>query len=132
MLIRYLLVIAMIGLVAAPLSAALAHDIAVGPHGGPLEDANPGPSLHFEVVLKSSTISVYLFSEDGTPVAASGVSGSATVLVNKKKEQVTLAPAGANLLTGTGTFGAGPDMRMLVSLVIAGATQRALFSRLNP
>jgi hypothetical protein len=128
MLTRFVLAI----LIAALPALALAHGADPGPHGGEVEDANPGPALHIEVVLKGSAISVYLADEDGKQVPTAGVTGTATVLVNKKKEQVTLAPAGNNLLTGTGSFTPATDLRMLVAVIVSGTKQQALFSRLVP
>jgi hypothetical protein len=111
---------------------ALAHSGDIGVHGGEIEDANPGPTLHFEVVVKGSTVNVYLSDEDGKPVAAAGVAGTVTVLVNKKKEVVKLEPTASDLLSGAGSFTVAPDLRMLVSVTIGGAKQQALFSRLVP
>ena len=118
------------GVVATLPAWGLAHGTDPGPHGGEVEDANPGPNLHMEVVLKGSVINVYLAREDGSQVTTAGLSGAATVLVNKKKEQVTLTPAGGNLLTGTGSFVPATDMRMLVVVTVGGIKQQALFSRL--
>ena len=118
------------GLVTTLPAWAFAHGTEPGPHGGEVEDANPGPNMHMEVVLKGSVINVYLANEDGSQVATAGLSGTATVLVNKKKEQVTLVPAGGNLLTGTGSFVPATDMRMLVVVTVGGIKQQALFSRL--
>lgn len=119
-------------MVAALPGLALAHGTEPGPHGGEVADANPGPDLHLEVVLKGNAISVYLSSEGGKQVSSAGVTGTATVLVDKKKEQVTLAPADGNKLTGTGGFTPGAGLRMLVSLTIGGAKQQALFTRGAP
>ena len=106
---------------------ALAHSDMNGPHGGEVEDANPGP-YHFETAVEGHTLSVFITDADGNPVAAANAPGTAIVLVNKVKEQVTLAPVSANELKGTGSFTAAPDMRVLVSLVIDGQKQQALFS----
>lgn len=108
-------------------AAASAHSNLNGPHGGDVEDANPGPD-HIETAAKGSTLSVFITDQDGNPSPAAGVTGSAVVLVNKVKTPVTLAPVSGNQLQGTGDFTAGPDMRVLVTLTIDGETQRALFS----
>ncbi len=118
------------GLAAMLPAWAIGHGTDPGPHGGEVEDANPGPNMHMEVVLKGSVINVYIANEDGSQVATAGLSGAATVLVNKKKEHVTLVPSGGNRLTGTGTFVAAADMRMLVVVTVGGIKQQALFSRL--
>jgi hypothetical protein len=116
--------------IALPPVLALAHSMDNGPHGGEVEDANPGPTLHFETVVKGTTVSVYLNDEDGKSIDASGVVGTVTVLAAKQKNVIQLAPAGLNMLTGTGDFVPDPDMRALVSLTIQGVKQQALFSRL--
>jgi hypothetical protein len=128
MLIRYLLVALLAGLP----GFAFAHGGLVGPHGGDVEDATPGPSLHFEMVVTGSTVSVYLSDEDGKSIPVAGSTGMATVLVNKKKELVKLEPAGDNLLKGTGSFAVAADIRMLVLVNIGGTKQQALFSRAAP
>ena len=109
-----------------------AHVMEAGLHGGEVEDANPGPALHFETVVKGSTVSVYLIDENGKPVDTTGVVGTVTVLAAKKKDTIQLTPMGANMVTGTGSFIPDPDMRALVALTIHGVKQQALFSRLMP
>lgn len=129
MIHRHLLAAA---LIAAVPTIAFAHSIQSGPHGGEVEDANPGPALHFEVVVKGSTLTVYLSDEDGHPIPSQAVSGSAIVLANKTKDRFDLAPKSDNALQGAGTFSSDPDMRALISLTISGEKQQALFSRLQP
>jgi hypothetical protein len=108
-------------------AAARAHSDLNGPHGGDVEDANPGP-YHIETAAKGSTLSVFITDQDGNPSPAAGVTGNAVVLANKVKTPVTLAPVSGNQLQGTGSFTAAPDMRVLVTLTIDGQTQRALFT----
>ena len=108
-----------------------AHSVTSGPHGGEVEDANPGPSLHFETVVKGTTVAVYLSDEDGKPIPSAGVSGTVVVLANQKKVNFNLAPAGPDMLTGTGEFADDPNMKALVTLMISGAKQQALFSMLK-
>ena len=106
---------------------AAAHSDLNGPNGGDVEDANPGP-YHLETAVAGGTLSVFITDADGKPVPAASVTGSAIVLVNKVKQQVPLAPLKDNQLQGSGAFVAAPDMRVLVSLVIDGQTQKALFT----
>ena len=109
-----------------------AHMILNGPHGGEVEDGNPGPNLHIETVVKGSTVTVYLSDWNEKAISASGVTGKIVVLANEKKDYFSLAPSGANSLTGQGNFTAGPDMKALVTLTISGQEQKALFSALHP
>lgn len=111
--------------------SSFAHTIVNGPHGGEVEDANPGPLLHFETVVKGTTATVYLTDEDGKPLLAAGVSGTIIVLANEKKVSFPLTPAGPNVLTGTGNFASDPNMKALVTLTISGQQQKALFSMLS-
>ena len=122
------------GLLAAALflpSVGFAHDVGPGPHGGEVEDANPGPTLHFEVVVKGKTVNVYLLNEEEKPVPVSGASGDVIVLANKKKDRIELSASGSDMMSGTGDFAADPNMRALVSLTVSGVKQQALFSRLG-
>ena len=106
---------------------ALAHSDMNGPHGGEVEDANPGP-YHFETAVQGNTLSVFVTDADEKPVAVAPITGFAVVLANKVKQQVALAPVAANQLQGSGSFAAGAELRVLVSLVIDGQKQQALFS----
>jgi len=116
-------------LMSAP-AYSFAHSMDNGPHGGEVEDANPGPSLHIEATVKGTTLNVYLTDGDGKPIAASGVTGNAVVLAQKKKDAFDLAPVGSEMMTGTGSFAADPDMKALISVTVSGVKQQALFSRL--
>ena len=127
MLLRRAGVLAM--LLLAP-TVGFAHNAGPGPHGGEVEDANPGP-IHFEVVVKGKTVNVYILDEDEKPIASTGVSGDVVVLANKQKDHIELAPAGSDMMAGTGTFAADPNMRALVSLTVSGVKQQALFSRIG-
>lgn len=107
--------------------AAWAHTDANGPHGGEVQDAQPGP-IHMETVIEGNTVSVYLTDADGGAMPATGAQGQATVLVNKVKQQVKLLPSGKDVLKGTGDFVPDPGMRVLVVLTLDGQKQQALFS----
>jgi hypothetical protein len=92
-----------------------------------VEDASPGP-FHIETAAQGGTLSVFVTDQDGNPVPASGITGTAVVLVNKVKHQVALAPKAENELQGSGDYTAAAEMRVLVSLTIEGQKQQALFS----
>lgn len=100
-------------------ASALAHDDATldamaTAHGGQLRMAGP---YHLELVVGERRLSVYLSDHAGQPAASQGVSGNAIVL-SGGKTRVPLQPAGENVLEGTGDFTAGPDMKVVVSLVL--------------
>ena len=112
-------------------ATGFAHTVVNGPHGGEVEDANPGPDLHVETVVKGTTLTVYLTDVNGKVVAATGVTGKAVVLANEKKDYFDLAPSVSEMLTGTGTFADDPNMKALVTVTVAGTKQQALFTQLH-
>jgi hypothetical protein len=101
---------------------ALAHDDVTldamhSPHGGQLRMAGV---YHFELVAKANGIAVYVTDHAGSKVPTAGATGSATVLAGKAKTAVPLQPAGDNLLKGSGKFDLAPDMKVAVSIALAG------------
>ncbi|MCC7251878.1 hypothetical protein [Hyphomicrobium sp.] len=73
---------------------------------------------HLELVAKGSTLELYVRHEDGEEEDTSGAKASATVLADGKTEQVTLTPAGGNILKGAGSFNAGKGTTIVVSLTM--------------
>jgi hypothetical protein len=114
----------------APAFGGFAHTVTNGPHGGEVEDANPGP-MHIETVVKGTTVMVYLSDADGKALPITGTTGSVIVLAHERKVSFALAPSGTDMLTGTGDFADDPNMKALVTLTVSGATQKALFSMLK-
>lgn len=84
-----------------------------GPNGGKVEHAG---ASHLELVIKDSTLRVYLYDEDMKPVAAQGAEVTVTVQVDGRRETVKLQPAGSNVMEGKGGFTAGPGLRAVVAL----------------
>jgi hypothetical protein len=84
-------------------------------HGGLVEHTS---HHHLELVAEGATLTVYLRHEDGTEQDASAAKASATVLADGKAEQVALAPAGGNVLKGSGHFNAGTGTTVVVSLTL--------------
>ena len=96
------------------------------PNGGQLQMAGP---YHLELVVGAGELRVYVSDHGDKKHATQGGKGSATVLTGKKKTVVKLAPAGDNLLKGSGAFVAAPDMKVVVSVTLAGqAPQQARFT----
>lgn len=136
---RFLISIALAAAAAASLPA-LAHDDAtldkmVTPHGGQLRMAGP---YHFELVVtpgadgsQATPIQVYVTDHAGSKAAVAGAKGSAVVLAGGSKASIALQPDGENRLSGLGSYRAGADMKVVVSITLAGkATQSARFTPL--
>ncbi|MBU1979159.1 MAG: hypothetical protein KJ958_08335 [Gammaproteobacteria bacterium] len=104
-------------------------DTQTAPHGGQLRMAG---IRHYELVVKTNEITVYLTDHAGTKIPSNGATGTATVLSGKSKAAVKLAPAGDNVMKGAGKFGLAPDMNVVVSVAMPGqAADQARFTPLQ-
>jgi len=122
------------GLLAAALLAAkvaLAHtdeyfDKMRTPHGGQVRMAGP---YHLELVVAGAEVKLYVNDHADNPIATA--EGSAKVIIRWSKRNryvVVLAPAGENLLRGTGEFKLGQANDVSVLLALPGKDpQRAQF-----
>lgn len=114
---------------------ALAHsdeylDTIVTPHGGQMRMAG---IHHYELVVKAGAISVYLTDHADQPVATTGASGSATVLVGRNRSNIDLKPAGENRLSGKGEFVMDASMRVVLNIALPGQQPgQARFTPLAP
>lgn len=113
-------------LLAYQLSAG-ADGPAIGPNGGQVRDAG---KYHLELVVKDSALTVYVSGSKDAKVATKGASGTATVLAGKTTSSVKLDPRGENALAGSGGFQPAPDMKVVVSVTLAG--QPAVQARFTP
>lgn len=83
---------------------------------------------HLELVAAGNSIELYITNEEGGAEDVAAAKASATVLAEGKTEIVTLTPAGANSLKGTGGFNAGKGTTVVVSLTLPGhETEQARF-----
>lgn len=101
---------------------ALAHDemtldAKAAPHGGQIRMAGP---YHYELVVQPNAVTVYVTDHADTKQATAGATGSATVLSGKTKANVPLQAAGDNAMKGSGKFDAAADMKVVVSISLAG------------
>ena len=114
----------------APSFGADKHDHAkVGANGGQVVDAGP---YHLELVVNGQELTLYVLSEQNSKVSVDGAKASAIVMSGGAKTTIPFAPAGGNALKGTGTFQAKEDMRVLLSLTLAGkGAQQARFTPLH-
>jgi hypothetical protein len=102
--------------------AAWAHsdeylDTLKTPHGGQLRMAG---AFHYELVVKPDAITVYVTDHADSKQDTKGASGTATVLSGRTKASIKLAPAGDNTLKGAGKFDLDPEMKVVVSITMAG------------
>ncbi len=111
---------------AALLSAqgALAHDdmtldAKVAPHGGQIRMAGP---YHYELVVQPNTLTVYVTDHADGKQSTAGAKGSATVLSGREKTTVALQSTGDNGMKGSGAFAPAANMKVVVSITLAGKT----------
>lgn len=102
-------------------------DTQTAPHGGQLRMVQ---QYHYELVVKADEVSVYITDHAGKKFDTRGATGTATLLSGKSKISVQLTPAGDNQMKGSGKFELAPDMKVVVSVALAGQT--ALQGRFTP
>ena len=102
-------------------------DTQTAPHGGQLRMVQ---QYHYELVVKANEVSVYVTDHGGKKIDTRGATGTATLLSGKSKANVKLSPAGDNQMKGSGQFALAPDMKVVVSIALAGQT--ALQGRFTP
>jgi hypothetical protein len=111
-------------------TAALAHTDAPHPdtlkatHGGQLGVAGFNS---YELVVardakegKESPVVVYVTDHSGQKISTTGASGSVTLLAGKLKTSTQLHPDGENRMKGSANYVSTPDMKVLVSITLAG------------
>jgi hypothetical protein len=103
---------------AAPAAAHEGHKHDAEASRGGMVVANGHHKL--EVVAKDGTLEVFVTGEDGSPEETVGAKASAVILAKGKKTDVTLAPAEANVLRGTGDFMAGKGTTIVLTLTMPG------------
>ena len=122
--------------------AVLAHsdevlDMQKAANGGQLRMAG---IYHLELVVardskeaRDNPVVVYVTDHAGTKVSTVGAGGTATLLAGKQKASVKLVPDGDNRLKGVGKYASTPDMKVVVSVTVAGKTaEQARFTPLAP
>lgn len=123
-------------------SSAFAHsdeylDTQKTPNGGQQRMAG---IYHFELVVakdskeaRDNPVIVYVTDHANAKIPTVGAGGTATILANKQKASVTLVPDGGNRLKGVGKYASTPDMKVVVSVTVAGkAPEQARFTPLAP
>jgi hypothetical protein len=86
--------------------AAFAHDVAKGPHGGPIAEAG---DYHVELVARENLVEVFLTDASDKPVSPVGFKGVAILVISGKSSRVALEPTADARLSGkaAGTLPAG-------------------------
>ena len=97
--------------------AARADGPAIGPNGGQVKDAG---KYHLELVVKDTSLTVYVTGSKDAKIATKGATGTATVLAGKSTSNVKLEPSGENVLAGNGGFQPVHDMKVVVSVTLLG------------
>jgi hypothetical protein len=90
--------LAAVALLVATTTLAVAHAPKIGANGGPQADAG---SFHVEVVVRGTTLQVFLRDHSDKAVQTEGYKGTAIFVVDGKPQRIPLAPTGNNALTGT-------------------------------
>ena len=107
----------LIATVALTGSAALAHELAKGPNGGPVVDSG---GHHVEMVGKGPELVLFLTGEADKPLASAGVKNAKAVVQDGgKTATVPLQPADPNKLVGTLAQPLGKGARVVVSATMA-------------
>jgi len=125
---------------AAP--SALAHsdeylDTQKTPNGGQQRMAG---MYHFELVVardskeaRENPVVVYVTDHANAKIPTVGAGGTATILAGKQKASVKLVPDGDNRLKGVGKYASTADMKVVVSVTLAGKpAEQARFTPLAP
>ena len=104
-------------------------------HGGQVRVAGAN---NFELVVakvsndsKENPIVVFITDRAGANVSTVGASGTVTILAGKTKATVSLVPDGDNRLKGIANVASTTDMKVVVSIALAGkASGQARFTPL--
>jgi hypothetical protein len=87
------------------------------PHGGQMRMAGP---FHLEMVVKGGGITVYVADHGNEAIPTDGAKAVARVSSGKDVVEVPLAPAGGNVLKGSGAFKATRSTRVEMSIEVPG------------
>lgn len=109
-------------------------DTQTAPHGGQLRMAG---SYHYELVVAKDSngatenmVIVYVTNHAGNKIPTEGATGSATILAGKVKSTTILKADGDNRLKGSAKYASKPDMKVVVTITLAG--QKSEQARFTP
>ena len=107
-------------------------DSVAAPHGGQMRMAGP---YHLELVTKDKEIALYVADHGDKKIGTEGGVGKASIQVGKgkPKSSIKLAPAGDNMLKGTGDFTVTPETTIIAFIKLPDQeAQSARFTPLKP
>jgi hypothetical protein len=108
---------ALAGTLLLGLSAAGAHELDNGPHGGRVVEAG---AYHVELIVKDSAVEVFLTDASDKPVSAAGFKGVAIFTVSGKAQRIVLEPKEGASLAGTSATVLPPTPSGVVQLTAPG------------
>jgi len=107
-------------------TAAFAHEVAKGPHGGPVAEAG---DFHVELVARDNLLEVFLTDASDKPVAPTGFKGVAIVVISGKSTRVTLEPTDNARLSGKAAAAIPHALKGVVQITAPGGkTAQAKFN----
>jgi hypothetical protein len=105
------------------------HEPMKASHGGQLQEAG---NWRLELVQKQNaagnTLLVYVTDHDGKPVTSAGLTGTATILAGKEKQNAPLTPNGENRLKGVARYDVKAAPKVVVAVSGGGKTEQARFT----
>jgi hypothetical protein len=104
---------------------ALAHDVAKGPHGGPVAEAG---NYHVELVARDNLVDVFLTDASDMPLSPTGFKGVAILVIGGKSSRVTLEPTADARLSGKAAGTLPAELKGVVQITAPGGkTAQAKF-----
>lgn len=105
-----------LAIAAAPL-AAISHEVAKGPNGGPVVDS---AGHHVEMLANGTQLVLFLTGDADKPIASAGAKNARAIVQDGgKTATVQLQPAEPNRLVGALTAPLGKGARVVVSATMA-------------
>jgi len=100
----------------SPVGAEERHDHGAN-HGGIVVESG---HHHLEITVVDGRIDLYVKGEDGQPEDVKHATAKATVLSERKKEDIVLSPEASNMLSGMGAFKAVKGTTVVITLTMPG------------
>jgi hypothetical protein len=94
-------------------SPVFAHDVAKGPHGGPVVEAG---SHHLELVAKGNGVEVFITDHNDKQMASTGFKGVAILTISGKAERIVLESTDASRLNGMSPVAISEEVKGVVQL----------------